>query len=98
MSSIFLFHELPPKIRKIVAGEIARVLKSKGRFIFIDSLQSGDKPSYDGLLELFDKGFYEPYFSTYVKEDFDHLFAAHGLHRVEQSRAFLSKVVVYEKG
>ena len=98
VSSIFLFHELPPKIRKIVAAEIARVLKPKGRFIFIDSLQTGDRPKYDGLLELFDNGFHEPYFSTYVKEDFTRLFAAHGLHPVEQTRAFLSKVVVYEKG
>lgn len=97
ISSIFLFHELPPKIRKIVAGEIARVLKPGGRFIFIDSLQTGDKPSYDGLLDVFDVGFHEPYFSTYVKEDFTRLFAAHGLHPVRQTRAFLSKTIVYEK-
>lgn len=97
VTSIFLFHELPPKIRVKVAAEIARVLKPGGKFIFVDSLQTGDKPSYDGILELFHTGFYEPYFSTYLNEDFEDIFAKYGLRKIDNSRAFLSKVLVFEK-
>ena len=51
VTSIFLFHELPPKVRRIVFRECARVLKPGGRLVLVDSLQRGDQPAYDGLLE-----------------------------------------------
>jgi ubiquinone/menaquinone biosynthesis C-methylase UbiE len=51
--SIFLFHELPPKVRRVVLRECARVLKPGGRLVLVVSLQRGDRPDYDGLLELF---------------------------------------------
>jgi ubiquinone/menaquinone biosynthesis C-methylase UbiE len=95
--TIFLFHELPRAIRRKVAREIARVLKPKGRLVYVDSLQLGDRPDYDGLLDTFDKGFHEPYFSTYVAENLDKLFGDAGLERVYKKRAFLSKVLAFEK-
>jgi len=97
VTSIFLFHELPPEIRKIIAGEIARVLKPGGRFIFVDSIQNGDAKGYDGLLELFESGFHEPYMSSYVKQDFKEIFAATGLKYKHHARAFLSKVMTFDK-
>jgi ubiquinone/menaquinone biosynthesis C-methylase UbiE len=53
VTSIFLFHELPPKVRRTVFRECARVLKPGGRLVLVDSLQRGDQPDYEGLLELF---------------------------------------------
>jgi len=53
-TSIFLFHELPPKVRRIVFRECTRVLKPGGRLVIVDSLQRGDEPDYDGLLDLAD--------------------------------------------
>src|SRR5437868_5671828 len=53
VTSIFLFHELPPKVRRIVFRECARVLKPGGRLVLLDSLQHGDQPDYEGILELF---------------------------------------------
>ncbi len=97
ITSIYLFHELPPKVRRTIAGEIARVLKPGGRFIFVDSIQHGDVEGYDGLLELFAAGFYEPYMSTYVVEDFKEMFVEAGLELTGQSRAFLSKVLTFDK-
>jgi ubiquinone/menaquinone biosynthesis C-methylase UbiE len=44
-----VFHELPPKVRRIVFRECARVVKPGGRFALVDSLQHGDQPDYDGL-------------------------------------------------
>jgi ubiquinone/menaquinone biosynthesis C-methylase UbiE len=48
-----MLHELPPKMRRTVLGEAARVLKPRGRLILVDSLQRGDEPAYDAMLESF---------------------------------------------
>ena len=69
VTSIFMFHELPPKVRRLVFGEFARVLKPGGRLVVVDSLQRGDEPDYDGLLELFPQNFHEPYYGSYIEED-----------------------------
>jgi len=97
VSVIFLFHELPSEIRRRVTAEIARVLKPGGAVLFVDSLQLGDAPEYDGLLELFPERFHEPYFRSYLGEDLAALFGAAGLHLEETRIAFLSKVCVIRK-
>ncbi len=97
VTCIFLFHELPPRVRRTVAGEIARVLKPGGLFVFVDSLQFGDREGYDGLLEVFDAGFHEPYFESYVAEDLERLFTKKGLVHLETRPAFLSKVMSFER-
>ena len=92
-ASIFLFHELPPDVRRNVAREIARVLKPGGLFVLVDSLQTGDAPRYDGLLEIFPALFHEPYFRSYLADDVEALFADAGLASEGWSEAFLAKVV-----
>lgn len=96
LTSIYLFHELPPKIRRVVLAEMARVLKPGGRAIIVDSLQTGDVPGYDGLLDIFPQNFHEPYFTSYLKEDFTAMAAKSGLRLVESTPAFVSKVMVFE--
>lgn len=90
---IFLFHELPPEVRKTVAREIARVMKPGGLFILINSLQAGDEPDYDGLLEVFPELFHEPYFRSYLEDDLERLFAGSGLVSEGRENAFLAKVL-----
>jgi ubiquinone/menaquinone biosynthesis C-methylase UbiE len=96
-TSIFLFHELPPEVRRAVAREIARVMKPGGLLILVDSLQTGDEPDYDGLLEVFPALFHEPYFSSYLTDDAERLFAAAGFTSEGRTNAFLAKVVKLRK-
>jgi ubiquinone/menaquinone biosynthesis C-methylase UbiE len=97
LTSVFLFHELPPAVRRIVFREYARVLKPRGRLIVIDSLQHGDEPDYDGLLDIFPQGYHEPYYQSYLDEDFAALAKGCGLIHVRDVRAFISKVMVFDK-
>ncbi|ASP36336.1 class I SAM-dependent methyltransferase [Labrenzia sp. VG12] len=97
VSCVFLFHELPPKVRRQVITEVARVLKPGGSFLFVDSLQTGDVPDYDGLLSLFPQLFHEPYYTSYLTEDLTGLCADAGLKETWMSPAFVSRVAEYRK-
>jgi ubiquinone/menaquinone biosynthesis C-methylase UbiE len=97
VTAIFLYHELPQEVRRAVTREVARVLKPGGIFVFIDSLQWGNKPGYDGMLEAFPVRFHEPYYENYLGDDVPALVEACGLRPVQTSLAFLSKVVVSRK-
>lgn len=92
--STFLYHELPPEVRRTVAAEIARVLKPQGLFVFVDSLQMGDRPEWDGLLEAFPARFHEPYYRHYAIDDLDQLFAEAGLAARASWTSHLAKVMV----
>jgi len=97
VSCVFLFHELPPKIRRQVIAEVARVLKPGGSFLFVDSLQTGDVPDYDGLLSVFPQLFHEPYYTSYLAEDLTGLCAEAGLAETFMAPAFVSRVAEYRK-
>lgn len=94
---VYLFHELPPRIRRDALREIARVLKPGGVLVFADSIQSGDAPDLDRMLEYFPVGFHEPYFGSYLSEDFLGLLAEVGLAHEETELAFLTKVMRFRK-
>jgi ubiquinone/menaquinone biosynthesis C-methylase UbiE len=96
-TSIFLFHELPPDVRRQVTAEIARVLKPGGLFVFLDSLQLGDKPGWDGLIEGFPERFHEPYYRHYATDDLDAMFSAARLEPQFTTTPFLSKLMVRRK-
>lgn len=97
VTSIFMLHELPPKIRRAMMAECARVLKPGGRLVLVDSLQRGDEPDYDGMLELFPQNYHEPYYAGYLDEDFPSMAADCGLYHAGDTNAFISKVMVFDK-
>jgi ubiquinone/menaquinone biosynthesis C-methylase UbiE len=97
LTSIFLLHELPPKVRRVVFRECARVLKPGGRLVFVDSLQRGDQPDYDGLLDHFPQSYHEPYYRSYLNEDFSAMAKSCGLKHIRNVNAFISKVMVFDK-
>jgi ubiquinone/menaquinone biosynthesis C-methylase UbiE len=90
---IYLFHELPPKVRQQVARELARAIKPGGVLVFADSLQTGDHADLNQMLEYFPVGFHEPFYNSYQAENLPELFAEAGFAVEETKLAFLTKVL-----
>jgi len=97
VSAVYLFHELPPRVRAAAAAEIARVLRPGGLFVFADSIQYGDVPEFDGLLDIFPDLLHEPYYASYAKTDLKQLFARAGLMAGHIDVAYLTKIMAFEK-
>ncbi len=95
--SIYLFHELPPRVRPQVIAEIARVLKPGGLFVLADSVQFGDYPELDGLLEYFPHGFHEPYYASYLSWDLGAALSGAGFAPERRQLAFLTKVTTWRR-
>lgn len=89
---IYLFHELPPRVRPAVLAEVKRVLKPGGTFVLADSLQFGDRDGVDGFLEYFPEGFHEPYYRGYLSWDLDAAMAEAGFTAEAKTLSFLTKV------
>jgi ubiquinone/menaquinone biosynthesis C-methylase UbiE len=97
LTSVYLFHELPPKVRRTVIAEMARVVRPGGLVVVMDSLQDGDTPAFDGLLELFPQMFHEPYYRSYCTMDLAGAFEAAGLACETSRPVFLSKLFAFRK-
>jgi ubiquinone/menaquinone biosynthesis C-methylase UbiE len=97
IAAVYLFHELPPKIRTEIALEIARLLKPGGTLILVDTIQYGDETGLDTLLENFPRGFHEPYYDSYCRLDLEKLFTEAGLKKQDETLAFLTKITPFAK-
>ena len=62
--------------------------------MFLDSLQIGDRPGWDGLLEGFPVRFHEPFYRHYLIDDLEGMFQEAGLAAQSASTPFLSKLIV----
>jgi ubiquinone/menaquinone biosynthesis C-methylase UbiE len=96
-TAVYLFHELPPALRPRVAAEIARAVRPGGLFVLVDSLQLGDVPDYDALLEHFPESLHEPYYEGYIRADLPALFGAAGLVLEGEGRAYFSKIMTFRR-
>ena len=97
VSCVYLFHELPPRVRPQVAAEIARVLKPGGVLALADSVQGGDEPELRRMLQSFPAYFHEPYYGSYQDLDVPGLFGEAGLAFVDADKAFLTKAWLFQK-
>ncbi|MBO9710433.1 MAG: class I SAM-dependent methyltransferase [Caulobacter sp.] len=97
VTCVYLFHELPPRVRPVVAAELARVLKPGGVLAFADSVQPADEPDLARLLEAFPAYFHEPYYASYADTDLPALFSQAGLSEAGRDQAFLTKALLLEK-
>jgi ubiquinone/menaquinone biosynthesis C-methylase UbiE len=82
-------------VRLAALKEMARVLKSDGLVVIVDSMQKGDMPSWDGLLDLFPHYFHEPYYAEYANGSLEACASEAGLSPVARERAFLSKISAF---
>ncbi len=94
---VYLFHELPPKVRAAVMREVARVLAPGGIFVLADALRTGDNPDLDRMLDAFPFGFHEPFFTSWLTTDLDALAHDAGLLPGPSRQAFLTRAVAYTK-
>ena len=97
LTTVYLFHEVPPEVRRKIAAELARVLRPGGRLVFMDSLQLGDRPELDGLLKSFPRNFHEPYYDSFLSENLTQLFEPKGFVPVGSRNFFLSKRMVFDR-
>ena len=96
ITCIYLFHELPPRVRRAVVAEMHRVLRPGGTLILVDSLQTGDEPDYDAMLDSFPIAFHEPYYASYLREDLDGLLSLKFI-PLGHSPAYFSKILSYRR-
>jgi ubiquinone/menaquinone biosynthesis C-methylase UbiE len=94
---IYLFHELPLSLHPQAAAAIARLVKPGGLFVMMDSLQYGDRPDYDALLESFPFAFHEPYYADYLRQNLTELFTAAGFELQAIELAYLSRVMTFHR-
>jgi ubiquinone/menaquinone biosynthesis C-methylase UbiE len=97
LTCVYLFHELPPRIRPLVAAELARVLKPGGVLALADAVQADRAPELARPLAAFPAFFHEPYFDSYQATDLVALFAGVGLTLKARDEAFLTQALLFEK-
>lgn len=97
VTSIYLFHELPKKVRPIIASELSRVLKPGGLLAFADSIQPEDEPRLERLLQVFPAYFHEPYYADYASTNLADLFEKAGVKEQARDLAFLTKAILFQK-
>lgn len=96
-ANVYLFHELPPPVRRQAAAELARIVKPGGLLVFADSVQVADAPAFAASIEHFPDLFHEPYYRSYLKTDLKALFAETGFIAERESVSFLTKVIAFRR-
>lgn len=71
VTSVFLFHELPPNARQNIIEECYRLLQPGGTFIICDSMQISDSPDFQNMMDNFPVLFHEPYYKSYVNDNIE---------------------------
>jgi ubiquinone/menaquinone biosynthesis C-methylase UbiE len=97
VTSVFLFHELPPQVRQTVIAQCFRVLKPGGVLVICDSIQVADTPEFGPMLENFPAMFHEPYYRHYINDDISGHLAAAGFELIEVFVCFMSKYWIARK-
>ena len=96
VTSIFLLHELPRRVRRKVLSEIRRVLVPGGLVVLQDAAQPSDSPEISPALQQFSKDLHEPFFDDYLKDDLEALLEESGFRVRDVAPHFVSKVVSAE--
>lgn len=97
VTCVYLFHELPARVRSRVISEMARVVRPGGLVVLEDSVQIADAPELAERLDFFPVQFHEPFYRNYLRDDMEARVRSAGLELLEVRQAFISKVFVARK-
>jgi ubiquinone/menaquinone biosynthesis C-methylase UbiE len=95
--SVFMFHELPARVRRRVFRELARVLCPGGTLVLLDAAQLNDSPELKPLLEQFPLDLHEPFFVDYLKDPLEALFEDGRWERLRCEPVFVAKLLSARK-
>lgn len=97
VTSVFLFHELPPNARQAVIEQCFRVLKPGGTFVICDSMQATDSPDFKIMMDNFPVLFHEPYYRHYTTDRIEERLEQAGFTNVQIENHFVSKYWIATK-
>lgn len=95
--SVFLWHEIPHGMRRLMAREFARVLAPGGTVVLLDGVQYETNPTMGQSLEQMVQKFHEPYYREYLQDSMAESLKSAGLSVVETDQAFIAQIVVGKK-
>jgi ubiquinone/menaquinone biosynthesis C-methylase UbiE len=97
VTSVYLFHELPKKVRRQVYAEMFRVLRPGGVLAIQDSAQASESGELAFFLGRFSEDFHEPFHRGYMDDDIATALEAAGFVDVHTESCFVAKVVTAHK-
>jgi ubiquinone/menaquinone biosynthesis C-methylase UbiE len=97
ITSVFLFHELPPEVRQRVIEQCFRSLKPGGTFVICDSMQAIDSPEFETMMENFPAMFHEPYYRHYASDDLVERLEKAGFEKIAIENHLFSKYWIARK-
>jgi ubiquinone/menaquinone biosynthesis C-methylase UbiE len=97
ITSVFMFHELPPEVRQRVIEQCFRSLKPGGTFVICDSMQALDSPEFETMMENFPAMFHEPYYRSYASDDLVERLEKAGFAKVAIENHLFSKYWIAKK-
>jgi ubiquinone/menaquinone biosynthesis C-methylase UbiE len=97
VTSVFMFHELPPEARQRVIEQCYRVLEPGGIFVICDSIQEIDSPEFAPMMRNFPAIFHEPYYRHYTTDNLVERLEKVGFVDVQTDVQFVSKYWVARK-
>jgi ubiquinone/menaquinone biosynthesis C-methylase UbiE len=97
ITSVFMFHELPPEARQRVIEECFRVLQPGGVFVICDSIQVNDCPQMKTMMNNFPIMFHEPYYRHYTTDNLIERLEKAGFENISTQNHFVSKYWIAHK-
>jgi ubiquinone/menaquinone biosynthesis C-methylase UbiE len=93
VTSIFMLHELPRRVRRTVLAEMRRVLAPGGLLVLEDAAQPSESLELSPALAQFSKDMHEPFFADYQEDDLAALLAESGFDSIATTPEFVAKLV-----